>query len=311
MEDSRPNPALDPPEEPVDPTGRSILALMDSDGLWESVQSSIRAVGAHAERAPNASAAMQAIRTAASSGRGYTAVLVHLEMAGLDAARFARALRRNEEFDATPLILATTLGRSGDSALAMEWGYSAYLSEPVTIELMRQTLDASIRQRCAAEGTGSLVTLVTRHSIAEESKGRRCILIVDDNVLDQLLVISALKKMGYASEVLTNPDEILSRVEAKTGHLVVVTLGDDRPDPTELVRRIRASGDSVRKVPILAVVPSDQASPARQAAFLDIDATVTSSTALGDLCHAIEGLLLRVPSRTRSEEPLPPFHLTE
>lgn len=298
-----------PLEEPVELKDRAVLALMGDDGFWTSLQDSARTFGVSVERVPNAPAALQTMRTQARSARPFAAVLVHLEMNGLDAARFARGARQHEEFDPIPLILVTSLGRSGDSAIAMDWGYSAYLSEPVTADLLRQTLEASIQQRRAQASAHGLARLVTRHSIAEEAKVRRCVLIADDNALDRLLMVSLLKKMGYASEVLANPDDILSRIAAGSGHVVVVSFAEDQPDPSDLVRRIRASADAFRNIPILALIAAEGDSGAPPRPSLDIDAIVDSRSELGDVCSAIEGLLLHgavVPSKPAEGAPPTP-----
>jgi nitrogen-specific signal transduction histidine kinase/DNA-binding response OmpR family regulator len=279
-------------EEFVNLADRPILALAEDGGLWDSLQASMRFFGARVERAPNGPAALQAMRTAAGRGAGFAAVIVHLEMDGLDAARFARALRRQEDLQSTPLLLVASLGRSGDSILATEWGYSGYLSEPVSSDLLRQTLEATIRQHRAAAAINSAGTLVTRYSLAEESKGRRCVLIVNDNILDQLALVSALRKMGYRSQVLGNKEDVLGRIRAGAGSLVILPFGDDWSSSRDLVRSIRSLEESIRGVPILAVAPPVGSSSTSALASLDVDGIVDADIEIGELCSAIERLLL-------------------
>ena len=57
------------------------------------------------------------------------------------------------------LFAAALVARAADSARAVDWGYSAYLSGPIAGDLLRQAIEAAVRQRKTAAASGGMSPL--------------------------------------------------------------------------------------------------------------------------------------------------------
>src|SRR5262245_25530102 len=229
-----------------------VLLLVGTEAFRESLKESINTFAAGVEFAPNVNAALQSMRTAASAKNGFGCVLVHLEMPGVDAARFAQMVREEPLVARVPLVLVAGLGRVGDSARAEQWGYAGYVAQPVDTDLLRDILLRVLGQSAAPEGTGP-VSLVTRHALAEQAKARRNVLVVEDSPLDQLVLVSALRRMGYEPEVVADGHSALAVIERGHTEIVLLDIGIPGVDGFEVASLIRKLDAGGRRLPILAI----------------------------------------------------------
>jgi CheY-like chemotaxis protein len=152
-------------------------------------------------------------------------------------------------------------GRPGDAARAEEWGFAAYLIRPVSDEQLADActavLGAPVVARDAAAEAGTATgRIVTRHTLAEQKKSRVRVLVVEDNPIDQLVVQSALRRMGYEPQVVTNGQEALTAHEAEPFDVILMDLQMPELDGLATTRVIRAAEPTGRRVPILALTAS-------------------------------------------------------
>ena len=191
------------------------------------------------------------MKSAAAAGNPYGAVIVDLEVAELDAETFARTVRDDALLAATPLALVTGMGRPGDAARAEAWGYGAYFVKPIESVELRAALSELLAREAGASGR-----LVTRHSVAEMKKSRVRVVVVEDNPIDQLVIASALRRVGYAPEMVANVEAAATTLAAQPADVVFVDVASAGDDGIERARALRASCDANggRRTPIVALV---------------------------------------------------------
>src|SRR5207244_11088923 len=137
--------------------------------------------------------------------------LVDMQLPGLDAEDLSRAIRGDDTLDGTLLMALTAVGRRGDAAQAQELGFSAYLLKPfepahlhdALIEVVHRGLPPAEVQ---IEGVPSIVT---RHSVAEARRQRLRILVVEDNPVNQLVAVAALRRAGYKPQTAASASAAL------------------------------------------------------------------------------------------------------
>jgi len=249
-----------PAEEPgtTAASRADVLALralvVDGDAAARAtVREAVASWGATCDEAEGGLEAIERLKTAAGQGRPYGAVLVDLEVAELDAESFARAVRADASTASLPLVLLTALGRPGDAARAESWGYDAYFVKPVDAAEIRAAL-AEVGGRTGPDRG----RLVTRHTVAEMKKRRVRVLVVEDNPIDQLVIASALRRVGYTPEMALNVEDAADAMARQAADVVFVDVASAGEDGYARAADLRAACDAVSepgpRIPIVALV---------------------------------------------------------
>ncbi|HNE44364.1 MAG TPA: response regulator, partial [Rhodocyclaceae bacterium] len=96
--------------------------------------------------------------------------------------------------------------------------------------------------------------IVTRHSLAEARPQGIRVLVAEDNAVNQTVIRSLLKKLGYASvEIVGDGQEAVDKALAEPFDIVLMDCQMPRLDGYEATRALRAAGIVI---PIVAVTAS-------------------------------------------------------
>jgi CheY-like chemotaxis protein len=82
-------------------------------------------------------------------------ILMDVQMPEMDGLEAIRHLRQTPSFKATPIIALTALAMPGDEARCLEAGASGYLSKPLRLQQLNQTLQQAIAAQLVVQGTGA------------------------------------------------------------------------------------------------------------------------------------------------------------
>jgi len=85
-----------------------------------------------------------------------------------------------------------------------------------------------------------------------EANGAR-ILLVEDSLVNRLVVRGMLEKLGIYADEATDGEEALAALDRRDYDLVLMDCQMPRMDGYEATRRIRATGGSVRNIPVIAM----------------------------------------------------------
>jgi len=196
--------------------------------------------------------ALDRLKNNAATGRAHAIAIVDLELPELDARTLAGSVREDLALTNTGLVLLTNVGRPGDAARAGDWGYDAYFVKPMDDAQLSGTLTEVLRRR-RAQGEPAEAALVTRFTLAEQKRSRIRVLVVEDNPIDQLVVLSALRRVGYAPEAVTTGEAALAAAAKQAFDIVFLDLAMSGIDGAELTTRLRADEGSARHTPVIAL----------------------------------------------------------
>jgi PAS domain S-box-containing protein len=184
--------------------------------------------------AEDAPTALSRLEQALNEGKPFPLVLTDVNMPGMDGFTLVERIRENSRLAAATIMMLTSAGQRGDAARCRQLGVAAYLTKPVG---QSELFDALVRVLSSMERE-TPAALVTRHSLREERKGPR-VLLVEDNVVNQTLAVRLLEKRGCTVEVAANGREAVAAFEKRSFDLVFMDVHMPEMDGLEATAAIR------------------------------------------------------------------------
>jgi CheY-like chemotaxis protein len=159
----------------------------------------------------------------------------------------AQDIRAHQQGAGIRLVVLTSLIQPGHAERARRAGFTAYLTKPVRHDQLQGCLRVvfGLQQKSptATIGTGKgqpiAPTIITRHTLAEQSPRPR-ILVAEDNVVNQKLAVRMLDRLGYQPDVVSNGQEAVTAFERESYAAIVMDCQMPTMDGYEATRLIRA-----------------------------------------------------------------------
>ncbi len=254
--------------------------------------------------------ALLMLLAARKGGHPFDAAVIDMQMPGMDGLQLARAVKGDPAIADVRLILLTSMGKRGDDADEVRRvGIEAYLTKPARQHELCDALATVVGRDAggAADGRGD-APLVTRNVLREaqaQSRGR--VLVAEDNVVNQMVALKMLERLGYRVDVVTNGAEALE--EVAHGHYDAVLMDVQMPemDGYEATSRIRDLEGAARHTPVIAMTANALEGEREEALLAGMDDYVAKPVKAGepdyDACRA--GVKYDLVKRTRIGETPP------
>jgi two-component system, sensor histidine kinase and response regulator len=202
--------------------------------------------------------ALSHLRAAAAEGDPYRIALLDMQMPGMDGEMLGRIILEDSELHSTILVLMTSIGMKGDARKFQDMGFRAYLTKPLRQSQLYDclcTVNGTIYADVSHEGTHAGKEIITRHSLVEDRKRRIRVLVVEDNVVNRMVALKTLERLGYHADAVENGAEALSTLCKVSYDLVLMDCQMPVMDGYEATRRIRSRQAGVLNpsVPVIAV----------------------------------------------------------
>jgi CheY-like chemotaxis protein len=150
-----------------------------------------------------------------------------------------------------PLVLLTAVGKRGDSKIAEEVGFAAYLTKPIRRQHLQRCIVTVLGQAKESVGSSKLVTRHTLEDQAAQEKAR--VLLAEDNKVNQKVAVRMLEKLGYRCDVVDNGKEAVEAVQKGTYDVVLMDCFMPVMDGYEATAEIRRRETGERHIPIIAL----------------------------------------------------------
>ena len=232
--------------------GVHILIVDDSPTNREILTAQLNSWGMRCGETSNGPEALLALARAKDAGDPYAAVILDMQMPGMDGESLARAIKSDEGLAQTILVLMTSIGQRGDAREMEELGFAGYLVKPARQSDLFDCLAAVVAGAAAAQ---PVRPIVTRHAIREMRRSALRILLAEDNATNQQVALGILRKLGLQADAVANGAEAIAALESIAYDLVLMDVQMPKMDGLEATARIRDPQSAVRNhsIPIVAM----------------------------------------------------------
>src|SRR6185369_2503877 len=120
--------------------GRRVLVVDDQPLGRRILREQLGAWGVTVEEAADGPSALRQLHAAAATGARHDAVLLDMQMPGLDGLQLTVAIAADPTLDGVSLMMVSSGGQTGLAAAARAAGIATYLTKPVRPTRLREAL---------------------------------------------------------------------------------------------------------------------------------------------------------------------------
>jgi two-component system sensor histidine kinase/response regulator len=239
---------------PKDIKGKRILIVDDNATNRYVLREQLNSWGCRYAEAPSGVKALEKLRQAAAVKDPFEISILDMQTPEMNGETLGRTIKQDSDLKNTILVLMTSMGQRGDAKRFEEIGFAAYLTKPIKQSKLYECL-ASIAGLQENTKNKKPTPIVTRHSLAEDKKRRVRILLAEDNTINQKVIISTLKKLGYNADAVANGKEAVKTLEMIHYDMVLMDCQMPEMDGYEATGEIRKRSSKVlnHEVPIIAI----------------------------------------------------------
>ena len=273
------------PQQDVQLRGLRTLVVDPSKASRDAMVEMLTAWGCRVEALEHGEEALERLRSAAAQHEPYRVALIDMHLQGLSGEDLGLAIRSDRSLAGTRTMLLTSLGRKGDAQRAQSIGFLAYLLKPLPWSELYEAMAEVVGRPEGATADSS--GLITRHSLAESRRGRVRILIAEDNPVNQLVAQAALRRLGYAIDVVTDSNAAIEASEKNHYDLILMDVQMSDMDGCKAAAAIRAR-EKGRHTPIVGM--SGRALEGDHARCIEagMEDCLRKPIELGQLCATVE-----------------------
>ncbi|MBN2172205.1 MAG: response regulator [Candidatus Krumholzibacteriota bacterium] len=231
-----------------------LLVVHDCVHNQAALREALLHVGRLPETAGTQRAALAALRRAAAAGAPFTAVIVGSARGTFDPLALAAAVRSEAAARGCRLLLLASLAEGHDPARLEGLDPVTLLKAPLTHAKLWDCL-ASLTWDCTAEASDPTRCKQGDLAAAPRPTRKPCVLLVEDNRVNQRVAQYYLDRLGYQVDVVPDGCEALAALKRKRYDAVLMDVQMPRMDGFEATRAIRdpRSGVLDPDVPVIAM----------------------------------------------------------
>ena len=227
----------------------------------------------------------------------FDAVLIDSELGDMSGLDLISSLQQSMNDNLIPLILHVAPGLVDTGTIQRATAIRAVLSKPLKeAELERVLARVLLPKR---EETPAR----SRHLDIDDDLTDRIpqrILLAEDNLVNQMVAIRLLAKLGYRCDLAANGREVLAAVRRQSYDLILMDVQMPEMDGIEATRRIRHEWQGAERPRIVALTAHAHDEARRLCEDAGMDDYITKPVRLDDLAQMFE----RIPA-TRPTHPAP------
>ena len=235
---------------PPDLRGCRVLVVDDNQTAAAVLSDMLLAMGFEVEQAHSGTQALDKLRQAMAGPRPFGLLLLDWRMPGMDGIQLAGHIRALGMAKVPKMLMVTAYGREDVMHAARAQGIETVLIKPVNASLLFDTL-----MQPQEHSTYSPPRLLTPPPAADQlplSIRGACVLLVEDNELNQMVAVELLVEAGFSVDVAENGEVAIQRIERKSYDVVLMDMQMPVMDGETATRMLR-SDPRYTQLPIVAM----------------------------------------------------------
>jgi PAS domain S-box-containing protein len=242
------------------PDTLKVLLVEDNESIRRVLSRILGKWDTHTVHAVDGQQGLHILLEAAATGNPFDVAILDVAMPHLNGFQVIEQVRQHPELDDLDVVMLTAFDTPQHRATAQQLGVEAFLTKPVKVPVLRETLERlreqAIQRRAAKTNPVRSTSTATVPTI--ESAVR--VLIVEDNPINLDLTSKQLEKLGYQPETAQDGKEAVERFSAEPDRYQIVLMDCLMPvmDGYEATRRIRKieTERGLARMPIIALTAS-------------------------------------------------------
>ncbi len=234
-------------------SGKKVLMTDDNPTNLGILENILKTEGMQVSGFRTAQKALEAVKSASSSGDPFDICVLDVHMPGMSGFDLARSIRDTVS-KTIPLLAFTSSTSAGGARQCEDAGFNGFLPKPVKRIRLLKMMERLIGEAGSGAQSAALKReIVTQHSMREEAKYSSCILMAEDNPVNQKLAVKLLEKAGYRVVVAQNGRQAVDAFRADPDAYDIIFMDIQMPELNgyDATRELRAQGFT--RVPIVAM----------------------------------------------------------
>lgn len=222
-----------PWKKTFDAAQRRVLVVDDIPINRQILVEQLVSWGFQPQAAPSGPEALSILRASASEERPFALAIIDYFMPGMDGEELARTIKNDPALYDLPLLILTSVDRSGDSRRFRDVGVDAYLVKPARAVLLYETV-IEILSRAEADDETVATETILAESIEDGELSaaveRVRILLAEDNEVNQLVVKHMLDADRYELVIAENGIEALNFYKTDPDEFDIILMDVSMPE---------------------------------------------------------------------------------
>ncbi|MCP3875317.1 MAG: response regulator [Desulfobacteraceae bacterium] len=238
---------------PEDLKGKRVLIVDDNQLNLDILEGFLLKWDFSVEATTDGNHAIQMCKLMAKTNMPFDIIITDYQMPVMDGAELGKTIKSDPDTKEIKLIMLTSRGLRGEAKKMREIGFDGYLSKPIrrsqlfdsiVLVFSGQKLDKDISKE-----------IVTKHLVKDIQTKNTKILVAEDHPVNQKVIQSILKKLGFQFHVSSDGQKALDELEKNAYDLVLMDVQMPVMDGYECALRIRRPDSNVlnHDIPIIAL----------------------------------------------------------
>jgi len=229
--------------------GLNALILDDNDVNISILKKYLEFWGCKSKSATNAYDAFELLKSSYQHGPVFDFVLSDFMMPEIDGFGFAKMVRNNPITKDAIMILLSSMTHLSLKKEFKEAGYQAYMYKPIRLDQLKRTLLHVLFSEDLNEQSEEENNQIK--SKLPELK----ILLAEDNIINQKVAVTVLKKMGHQVDIAENGLIALKKFQSQKYHIILMDIQMPEMGGLEATKLIREyeNEKSLEAIPIISM----------------------------------------------------------